>query len=300
MTALNLLKNRNFILILAFALGLAAGEGADFTRSLTLPTLMLIMTLSTVDFSFRDFMLSRKWLRPVLLGITFNYLVLSGVMLLLARWLMPNEELWTGFVIVAAVPPAVAVMPFTHILRGNVPFSVIGTVGVYLVSLAVAPAMTALLLSKAVEPMSLLIVLVKLIIVPLALSRLLSAPAVSAHVRRWRGGVINWLFFIVVYTVIGLNRGVFFSRPGELALISTVAFTCTFLLGGVVGFVLKRLNVSRETRTSLILMGTLKNAGLAGVIALSLFNEKASVPAAVVIAFSTLYFIWLGLRRDRL
>ncbi len=300
MTMLNLLKNRNFILALAFILGLTAGEGADFARALTLPALMLSMTLSTVDFSFRDFTQSGKWLRPVLSGIALNYLVLSGVILLLARWLIPNEELWTGFVIVAAVPSAVAMMPFTHILGGNVPFSVIGSVGVYLVSLAIAPTMTALLLSKAVEPMRLLTVLLKLIIVPLALSRLLSAPAVSEHVRRWRGGVINWMLFIVVYTVIGLNRGVFLSRPGELALVSAVAFASTFLLGGAVGFVSKKLNVSRDIRVCLTMMGTQKNAGLAAVIALSLFDEKAAVPAAVVVAFSTLYFIWMGLRRDRL
>ena len=37
----------------------------------------------------------------------------------MSAWLINQEDIWIGFVLVAAGPPAVAVIPFTNILGGN-------------------------------------------------------------------------------------------------------------------------------------------------------------------------------------
>ena len=44
----------------------------------------------------------------ILISLLLNYLVLGGIILLMARWLIDDSELWAGFAIIAAVPPAVA------------------------------------------------------------------------------------------------------------------------------------------------------------------------------------------------
>jgi BASS family bile acid:Na+ symporter len=299
-SVIRLLRNRNFILILAFVLGIALGKIANWTEQLTLPALALVMTVSTTQISSKALLPMRGLMRPMLLAVAFNYLLLGTVMLALAWWLMPDRELWTGFVILAAVPPAVAVIPFTYILEGDTTFSLVGTIGAYLAALVLTPAIALLFIGESfVQPLNLLIILVELIVVPLLLSRLLLFSPLARHIDRWRGTVVNWGFFIVIFTVVGLNREVFLGQPRVLALTSAIAVISTFGLGYLIELVLKRLGVDRPSRVSLALMGTLKNAGLAAGTTLALFSERASVPAAVVVVFYTLYLVWLSLRRER-
>jgi BASS family bile acid:Na+ symporter len=54
-----------------------------------------------------------------------------------------------------------------------------------------------------------------------------------------------------------------------------------------------------KTLISLVLLGTLKNYGLAGGMALALFSEKTSVPATVSSVFMIVYIIWLEYKKRR-
>jgi BASS family bile acid:Na+ symporter len=259
------------------------------------------MTVVTTQVSSRAFLPLRGLARPMLLAIALNYLVLSTVMLTLAWWMMPNQELWTGFVLVAAAPPGVAIVPFTYILEGDNAFSLIGVVGAYLAALVIAPAMVLLLVGESfLQPLQLVLVLIELVVVPLVLSRLLLLTGFARHIEKWRGTIVNWGFFLVVFTVVGVNRGVFLGQPEVVGLTSAVAMVSIVGLGYLLEFVLKWLRVDRTTRVSFTLMGTIKNAGVAAAIALALFSEEVSVPAAVVSAFYVLYFVWLGLRAERI
>jgi BASS family bile acid:Na+ symporter len=274
------------------------GKVASWTEPLTLPALALVMTVSVTQISSKEFLPLRGLVRPMLLAVAFNYLILSTVTLLLAWWLMPDQELWTGFVILAAVPPAVAIIPFTYILGGNTVLSLIGVVGCYLAALIVTPLMAHFLIGESfAQPLQLLIILGELVILPLVLSRLLLWLRLTRYSDRWRGAIVNWGFFIVIFTVIGLNREVFLGEPVVLGLTSVVSVAITFLLGYLIEFALKKLGVKEDTRVSLMLMGTMKNGGLAAGITLALFSERASLPMAVITPFSILYLVSLSLRR---
>jgi BASS family bile acid:Na+ symporter len=298
--AYRLLRNRNFLLVMAFVLGIALGQVASWTEQLTLPALALVMTVSIVQISTKAFLPLRKLVHPMLLAVAFNYVVLSTVMLALAWWLMPNRELWIGFVVVAAAPPGVAVIPFTHILAGDTAFSLVGTVGAYLAALVITPAMFLLWVGESfLQPLELLIILVELIVVPVVLSRLLLLAGLAQHIEKWRGTIVNWGFFLVIFTVVGLNREMFLERPEIVGLASAVAVVSIFVLGYLINIALKKLGVKRATRVSLTLMGTVKNSGVAAATALALFSERASVPGAVVSVFNVLYLIYLGLRAEQ-
>lgn len=56
------------------------------------------------------------------------------------------------------------------------------------------------------------------------------------------------------------------------------------------------LLLPEKVLTSLVLLGTLKNYGLAGGLALALFSKKTSVPATVSAVFMIVYIIWLELK----
>jgi BASS family bile acid:Na+ symporter len=293
-----LVRNRNFILFSSLALGLIWGDGTRWTEPLTLPALALVMTLSTMGISLSMFRSPRDLLVPALGGLAMNFALLGGFILGLSTLLIGDEALWSGFVIIAAVPPAVAIIPFTGFLNGNSTFSLIGSIGGYLGALFITPLIVlGLLGTGSIEPIKLFTILVELIMVPLVLSRILVLTGVAAKIEPLRGTITNWSFFVVSYTIVGLNRAVFLGHPLSLIRVALVALGSTFLLGLVIEKVGDLFRVDKETLTSLILLGTLKNYGVAGGLALALFSKQTAVPATVSVIFMIIYIIWLSLKR---
>ena len=291
-----LLRNRNFILILAIVLGLIIGEPvASKTQSLVLPLLALVMTLSATNVTSREFTSLKTMPRPILTSLLLNYVVLGGLILLMAWWLIDDRELWAGFVILATVPPAVAVVPFSYALGGNTLFSLMGMAGAYLAALVIMPVAMALFLGvDFFEPVKLLLILGELILIPIVVSRILLATKLDKRIAKWRGTIVNWSFFVALFTIVGLNRQAFFGEFDILLRIIIIAVATTFVLGYIIELVTKALRVDRATSISLTLMGTLKNYGLASGILLTLFGERAAIPASVCTVFGILMLVWLG------
>jgi BASS family bile acid:Na+ symporter len=290
-----LFGNRNFIFILAIALALAAGQGAERIEPLLLPTLAVAMTLTATSITNRDLAAGRSSPRPILVSLLLNYVLMGGMMLLVASWLIEDSELWAGFVAIAAVPPAVSATPFSFMLGGNAVFSLIGTTGLYLAALGLTPGIMILLLGTTFfSPVRLLIILAELIVIPLTVSRVFLFTGLARSIAKWQETAINWCFFITIYIIIGLNHQVFFQQPDIVLKVVLIATAITFMLGHIVDFAARRLHIERSTIISMIIMATRKNTGLASVIAISFFGERAAFPAGVLAMFSILFIVWLG------
>lgn len=149
------------------------------------------------------------------------------------------------------------------------------------------------------QPLELLTILVELIVIPVVLSRLLLLTSLAQRIEKWRGTMVNWGFFLVIFIVVGLNREMFLEQPEMVGLASAVAMVSIFVLGYLINIALKKLGVERAIRVSLTLMGTVKNSGVAAATALTLFGREASVPGAIVSVFNVLYLIYLGLRAEQ-
>lgn len=293
-----LLLNRNLILSLALALGLLLGEGAQWTEQLVLPALAFVMMLSTTSITRSLFRSPATWPAPVLGGLAMNYAVLGGLMLILSALTILEESLRIGFVILAAVPPAVAVIPFTNFLNGDAEFSLIGTLACYLGAFIITPLIFLSLIGTGLGYQGeLLTIMIELIIIPLALSRLLHYTGVAFRIEPIKGSLINWSFFIVVYTVVGLNREVFLDNPSSLIPVAAIAVASTFLLGYVIEGIGRLLRIDPKRVTSIVLLGTLKNAGFAAGIALTIFDEQTSVPSTITTIFMLSYFILLDFKK---
>ncbi|MHB8090995.1 MAG: bile acid:sodium symporter family protein [Syntrophales bacterium] len=291
-----LLRNRNFIFIAALVLGLFLPGASETTSQLILPALALTMILSTMEIGNDLFRRPRTLLLPAFIGILMNYILLSGIIIGLGAILLKDEKLWAGTVLLAAVPPAVAVIPFSGFLKGNRNLSLIGTAGAYLGGLVVMPLIAFTLLSpEAFAPLKLLVVVLELIILPLIISRLLIWRGWSKRISPWAGGITNWSFFLVMYTLVGLNSAVFLSLQPVLLAVAVIPFSTNFILGFLIERIGGFLKISAPTRTSLVLLGSLKNQGMAGGLALTLFGKEAAIPAAVCTASMIVYIIWLDL-----
>ena len=293
-----LLRSRDFILLLGLVLGLLWGEGARWTNPLTLPLLALAMTLSVMGIPGAIFRTPRSLAGPALSGVLMTYLVLSGIILGLSSLLIHDINLWNGFVLIAAVPPGVAVIPFTFFLNGNGFFSLVGTMGAYLGALMITPLIALGFLGTAfIPPVKLFIIMVELILLPLFVSQFLVRTGASKRIEPFKGTITNWSFFVVTYTIVGLNRQVFLDQPLSLLPAAIIAIVTTFLLGEAIEGIGKFLRIDSKTLTSLVLLGTIKNYGLAGGLSLALFSRDTAVPATVSTIFMTVYIIWLGLKR---
>jgi BASS family bile acid:Na+ symporter len=192
----------------------------------------------------------------------------------------------------------VAVIPFSVILNGNQSLALIGTIGCYLAALGITPLIAYLFLGEAFgNPVKIVTIMMELILVPLVLSRILIWTGWVKKLESLRGPLINWSFFLIVYTIIGLNRQLFFDRPGALVLPAGIALASTFLLGWGIEKIGRWRGTDSPTITTMVLLGTHKNTGLAAGLALSLFSEKTAVPATITTIFMLVYMIRLSIRQ---
>lgn len=298
---IKLLKNRTFILLFAFAAGLLFSDLAVQTEFLTIPALALVLTVSATQVSVKEFWPVKMIIKPVVVAFSLNFLLLGTLILLLAWWLMPTRELWIGYVLVASAPPGIAIIPFTHILKGNLKLSLIGTFGVYLLSLLATPALVYLFTGEAtLSPLRLFNTMVMLILFPFILSQLIGSSKASFYVARFRGSIINWGFFVVTFNVVGLNSEVFLQDYHILVPVSIVAIISSFVLALLIDVTGKRFKVPVPERNSYILLSTIKTSAFAAAVGLALYSEAASIPGAVISAWYALYFIILGIKGDRL
>jgi predicted Na+-dependent transporter len=125
-----------------------------------------------------------------------------------------------------------------------------------------------------------------LILIPLLVSRYLRKFEV-----KYSKEVINIGFGIVIYTVIALNKNLFFQDLSLILLIALICLLRTFVSGTTVLLVAKpRMEI--ESTIVKMLFGSYKNLGLSATVALLLFGEKSSLPSAICIVFEILLFTY--------
>jgi len=295
-----LLRNREFLLLLSIGLGLALGGGAGWTKEMVIPALAGIMTLAVMGVPGSVFSSPRALVLPVLIGLVMNYGILGAVLFGFRALLIQEEALKAGFIIVIAVPPAVAVIPFTMLLKGDSPFSLVATIGCYLGALVLMPLIAVGFLgSEFVDQSKLIWIMIELILLPLVLSRILLWTGFAQKIEPYKGTLTNWGFFLVTYTIVGLNQAIFFRQPLVIAPVALVALVSSFGLGFAIEKIGLIFKVDPKKVISLVLLGTNKNTGLAAGLALALFGDRTALPATVSTIFMIVYIVWLGFKQRK-
>src|SRR5437899_6849408 len=151
--------------------GFATGGFPAYSKEISQVALVLGMTFSMTEISIAGIS-PRAELRPFLLAFSMSYVVLSGLILAFAV-MSPDPQIRSGWVLMAAVPPAIAVVPITSILRGDTRRAVIALALLYLLGLGLVPAITLVFTNQAAPFGELVLQTVLLIAVPLIASRFL-------------------------------------------------------------------------------------------------------------------------------
>jgi BASS family bile acid:Na+ symporter len=283
------MKNRNIVFLSAVGAGLLFPALSFYLIDAVLISLVIIMTLSLAQIVFEPIYI-KKQARQAFVAFLMNYVLLTGIILLSTR-LLTDPDLIVGFVVMAAVPPAIAVIPFTNFLRGDAFLSLVSSTLLYLISPILVPLIVHLGAGfKGIDTTSLIKVLVELIILPIGLSRIIIRLDFYERIKRSQDVIINFFFFILIYAVVGVNQRAFFQDT--IGIISAICFLRTFVVGTFVHSLAKFLGIDEKTAITYTLFSSYKNLGLTATMALALVGERACIPAAVCIPFEVFLFTY--------
>ena len=297
MFIIRLFKNRNFIFVLAFLLGFMVGDNIPWLRYLVIPALAVVMTVSMSQIPNNSFRPFKRVLKPALLAFLLNYVLFSAISLTLSYFLISEPALWAGFVIIAAAPIGVSAAPFTSIMGGDVRFSLTGVIASHLMAIIIIPLYVYIFIGQNfTQPLRIIVLFSEIIIAPFVLSRIIIRFNADRFVTKYRGPFVNWGLFIVIFTVIALNRDFFFTDLRVVGIIAVISATSVLVTGLIMEVLLRKIKTDKKLQSSLILFATVKNSGFAAATALSLAGERASIPSAITSVFIIIYLIYLSFR----
>jgi len=266
--------------------GFATGGFPAYSKEIAEVALILGMTFSLTEISISGIS-PREELRRFLVAFGMSYVVLSGLILSFAV-LSPDPQIRNGWVLMAAVPPAIAVVPITSILKGDTRRSLVSLALLYVLGLGLVPAITLAFTNQTAPFEALVLQTVLLIGVPLVASRFF---------RRWsrtaefRTSAVSISFFFLVIAIAGSTRGPLLAHPELIASLAVLGFGRTFLLGGLVFVVTRTLHVPWADRVAVTAFSSFKNLGLTVVLAFAVFGPEATLTSIVSLVFEIL---WLG------
>ena len=216
------LRNSSFIFTLAVVFGFAVPGPAHYLELLITPVLLMMMVFSMVEIDLSVI----GDLKGAIIGFGLNYVLLSGLILLLSSNL-GDQGLRQGFVGMAAVPPAVAILPLTKLLGGDSPLSLYSEAFCYLASLILMPGIIFAFTSRTGVSLAYILEIALLLIL---------LPAIASRFLRDRSldtvPPINLGFFLVTYTVVGLNSQALFGA--DISSVALIAIARTFAIGAAV------------------------------------------------------------------
>lgn len=273
-------------LVVALLLGGFPETGGLTNGTISMISLGVMMSFSLCNLRFRGLKVSSH-AGAVWRAFLLSFVLSSGLTVLLA--LLFQGDIRNGWVLVAAVPSAVSVIPFCYLLRGELEATLVASAALYLVALVLTPVLTLLFIGEAVSPITVLWYVGALILVPMAISRGIRALGLSEEGRHIG---VNLAFAVLVVAVAGTNREVFFGEPALLLTLLAVAVVRTFG-AGLAYDRLARGRVPRERRVPEVLFLTHKNTGMAAALAMNLLGPGAAVPATVLMSVDIVWLIFV-------
>jgi BASS family bile acid:Na+ symporter len=295
MARFKFLFSRSHILFLvAIGIGILLPQAAEFASVLTLPALTVILTITLLRFPRGFFRRPGPLLFGFIWGNVMNYLILGNLIIMASIFLIREEGFWVGMVLIAAAPPSTTIIPLGNVLRIDKQSMFSGMVGAYLGAALIVPLIgLGFLKFIPLNHFGLILLIAELILLPLFLSRLAVDKDWDILIENHKGHITDGCFFIIFYALAAGTRSLVINRPLDVVFMFVIAAVSTFLLGFIINLAGNYYGVSKEKISSLVFLGTMKNYGLAGAIALNVFNKQAALPALVFSVVMFIYTIYL-------
>jgi len=297
-TVFKFFQNRNFILISALIFAFLFPGGGEYLSEYTVYILALVMSFSTTGINFKMLTDLKSVSKVTIESVLLNF-VIHGIIILVLAYFFVDKSAFYGFVVIAATPPGVAIIPFTYTFNGDLDYSFKGILGTYLLSIIITPLIISFFADDTgLNREVLVFLIIKIIIIPLIISRLLLLKKIFPLVEKIRGKVVDYGFALIIYTAVALNYDLILSDQKTVFISALILFTAIFI-SGVLMLILKRKTKNKKLMISKNLMLTIKGSGFAIATTLILFDQSSAVPAAVMSIMVLLYLITLNIYYHR-
>ena len=223
MALLNVLEDIKIWIAAAIVLALIFGFGSPDASTIMMLALIaqMAVALDGIRFSRSDFGTYRT---PILLNLVCCFGICTGFTLLTGLFFIDNQALWTGWVMLSAVPCAISVVPSALFLRADPKLSVLSLIVIYVVAIGLTPFITHTLIGNSVNPLEVLRYILMFILIPFVLT----IPIKRLHLKQAPKTLfINLMMFVLVFVGLGSRQEFVFSEP--MVIIGLVV-ACVFFL----------------------------------------------------------------------
>lgn len=288
-----------FVVFSAMLLGLITGGYPAYTDEISMITLVTAMIFSLSLISTKG-ILKRDNLKFAFYAVVLNFGLLS--LSNIAIGFLFEERFRYGFVMIASVPAAIAVVPLSRILKGKLEHAFVSISLIYLLSFVFTPLYIITFMGRELDISRLGYDIFLFIVLPLILSRVIRRVKISDEISRI---IVNVCFFLLIFGIMGKNRYFLFYGASNLIILSIVLLSRSYGLGLLVYTLGKRLKVDDEKLIPLSLFSVFKNDGMAVLLCISLLPQDISYIAAIPCTLSIVFEMgWAGylesrLRKDR-
>lgn len=226
---------------------------------------------------------------PVFIGVAAQFSIMPTIAFIIAYLLQLSPELAAGLVLLGSVPGGTSSNVMVFLAKGNVPLSITMTS----VSTLLAPVMTPLLLLifagqwLPVDPMSMFMSIVQVIIVPIILGLIISRflPSVTEKSIPILPLVSIVAITIIISAIVAGNKENI-ATAGLLVFVAVLMHNALGLLLGY--FAAKLFKLSKQDQRAIAIEVGMQNSGLGVSLANSYFSPLAALPSAFASAWQVI------------
>jgi BASS family bile acid:Na+ symporter len=225
------------------------------------------------------------------------YLLNAGVTILMGIPFMESHpDVWYGWALFASLPCAISVIICGMYMKGDVKLALVSVTVIYLISLALTPALSYVLIGNAVSPTEILKYIVLFIVIPFLVSLLIK----RLHLKAERKTVIiNAIFMLLVLFAIAANRSAFFEET-MLVLSILALVTIRLVVITIIPLVWsRRAGVDRGRSVVYVSMAAWKNTRLCITMAMVLM-PGAVLPCVLSLFAENFWFMIMVNRADKI
>lgn len=287
MQKINLLNSYALVVTISLILGLVTGGSPIFQAEITIFVLAIMMMLSLSEIDFRS-VFFKGIIGKTSVTLLLNYGLLTGLILTIS--LSFAGDIRSGWVLMAAVPSAIAVVPFSYMLKADTGLALMGTTTIYLIALLLAPSLTIAGIGQGIDSSRLIFTIIILIVIPIVFSRIPSLKKIRSTTKT---PMINICFGVLVFIMTGANREAFSEETSMVFWVALASLLRTFGIGLSVLAILRFIKTESRTAKVYILFSSYKNLGLTAALAMALISYEAAIPATICIPFELAWLILL-------
>ena len=286
---------------IAAAIVLALIFGFDSPDASTIMMLALIaqmaVALDGIRFSRSDFGTYKK---PIFVNFVCCFGICTGFTLLTGLLFIDDQALWTGWVMLSAVPCAISVVPSALFLKADPKLAVLSLTVIYVIAIALTPLITHTLIGNSVNPLEVLRYILMFILIPFVLT----IPIKRLHLKQAPKTLfINLMMFILVFVGLGSRQEFVFSEPMVVLSLVIACMFRIFLVSTVLVYGMKKMKCNRDNGLNYVTFCYWKNSGMSASLTMGLFAAtmpEAVLPCVVSLIVEAVWFAVLTKFIDRM